>query len=322
MKKWLVRLAVTIVLGLTIVSVYGLGGLAGMYMPERVERSAAFVAPAVVYLMGIGTCGEGPEVLGCGISDPGGRRETPCAEFAGADSARAVLLTFGQSNSANSGEVKYTASADVSNFSFHDGRCYAAEDPLLGPDGVGGAVWGRVGDKLIESGAYRRVLLVPVGVGGTPIERWTPAGDLYPRVRKALEGLEARGIEPTHVLWHQGESDADRGTPPEEYARMFGEIVDALRESGVDAPVYPAAATICGRTFSDELNALQKELPQRFERVRPGPDTDVMLHPRYRHDDCHFSDVGMDRHAELWVDAILAETPSSQPAVDAARAAL
>ena len=74
-----------------------------------------------------------------------------------------VIFTFGQSNSANYGQTTYTCKLEV--YSWYNGRMAKAADPLPGAGGEKGSVWGRLGDKLIEAGMARKVLIVPVGVG-------------------------------------------------------------------------------------------------------------------------------------------------------------
>jgi hypothetical protein len=75
-----------------------------------------------------------------------------------------VILTFGQSNAANSGEERYAARGAVHVFNVFDMRFYRAVDPLPGASHDGGSVWGRVGDKLIDAGRARSILIVPIAL--------------------------------------------------------------------------------------------------------------------------------------------------------------
>src|SRR5207248_2752798 len=61
-----------------------------------------------------------------------------------------VILTFGQSNAANSGEERYAARGQVHVFNIFDMRFYRAIDPLPGASHDGGSAWGRLGDMLSE----------------------------------------------------------------------------------------------------------------------------------------------------------------------------
>jgi hypothetical protein len=255
-------------------------------------------------------CGDkGP--LQCGFQDLSARIEVSCADYQGERSA--VLLTFGQSNSANAGRDRYIPAGKVANFNIHNGKCYLAEDPLLGPDGSGGSVWGVLADKLISAGEYDRVLLIPFGIGASSLAQWQTSGFLHPILKKASEAVKEQGIEPTQVLWHQGEADAKIGTTEVEYISMFGSLVDALRSYGVEAPVYPAVATHCQMFAAPDeahlqrskvIRSAQQRLPE-LDGVFAGPNTDVLQGPLYRHDNCHFNARGMQAHADLWLKALV-----------------
>jgi len=218
-----------------------------------------------------------------------------------------IALTFGQSNAANSVLGRHTPQARVLNF--HDGRCYAGDDPLPGATGTGGSVWSRLGDRLLATGRYDRVVFAGIAVDGTGIGRWRPGGDLHPRLLDALHALTAAGLTPTHLLWHQGERDMVSGTSAETYVAAFGEMLAAIRAAGIDAPVYVAQATYCSGRDSPTLRDAQRGLVDPARGVFAGPDTDTLRSPQDRHDDCHFSAQGAERHADAWRDALLAAAP-------------
>jgi lysophospholipase L1-like esterase len=309
--KWLIRAVVLVLWFASIVYVYGLGALAGKFAPHMAEKSMARSAKVLMLFMGdFEPCGDTP-VLECGFQDTTGRVEVNCADYQGDNAA--VLMTFGQSNSANAGRDRYTPAGKVANFNFHDGKCYVAQDPLLGPDGDGGSVWGVLADKLIDSGDYDRVLIAPFGIGGSSLAQWQEDGFLHPILKQATRSTIEQGVRPTHVLWHQGEADAMSGTSEEDYFAMFEKLVAHLRDYGIEAPVYPAVATHCVmptmepepdyRERQDQVRAAQQKLPA-LEGISAGPDTDSIQGEKYRHDNCHFTATGMQAHAQLWVDAL------------------
>ncbi len=300
----------------SLVYIFGAGAIAGKMRPHEVEWPMQLVGALVSNLprSEVTFCTD-DEVL-CGENDVSARREVPCAPFATDNARHAVLFTFGQSNAANEGRDRYLAGDAVANFNPFDGKCYIAQDPLLGAYGPAGSVWGRVGDQLIAEGLFDRVLIIAIGVGGSSIARWTQEGDLNTRIGFALDGLARHGIEPTHILWHQGEADRALGTARAAYVDAFGSIVDTFRNRGVVAPLYPAIATYCYMfdlahmdDYAEETKAIraaQQSLPDEFAGVLPGPDPDQITGPAYRHDNCHFTHLGMRRHAALWVKSMRA----------------
>lgn len=307
---------IVVILSLWMVSmsyIYGLGALAGQFAPQLAEKQMARSAELLPFIMGeYRPCGETP-ALECGFHDTTGRTEVPCSDYQGENAA--VLMTFGQSNSANAGKDRYIPAGRVANFNFHDGRCYVAEDPLLGPDGMGGSVWGVLADKLLAADKYKRVLIVPFGIGGSSLSQWQADGFLHPVLEKAARVTIEQGVQPTHVLWHQGEADTQEGTSEDDYVVMFETLVAHLREYGITAPIFPAIATHCQIPFLEispgyeknqaTVRAAQQRLPV-LPGVYSGPDTDSIQGELYRHDNCHFTAKGIQAHAGLWFDAITA----------------
>ncbi len=297
-------------------TLFGLGAVAGKFRPELAKPFSDW-AMAIVLPLQKAYCNV-EDVTVCGVSDAY-RERVPCDAFRPNNPRHAVLVTFGQSNSANFGQTRYTAGRGVANFNIHDGLCYVSEDPLLGADGSGGSVWGILGDSLVASGAFDKVLIAPFGIGGTSLKEWTAGGRLHPRVEHAAAQLHKVGITPTHVLWHQGENDARAGTSPNAYAEMFTELVDSLRDYGINAPVFVAVATICNDLGSDAIRSAQRGLPDAIEGVYPGADTDTLSDMHDRHDFCHFSRTGLVKHAALWNDSILSFEASKTRASNAAQ---
>jgi Carbohydrate esterase, sialic acid-specific acetylesterase len=213
-----------------------------------------------------------------------------------------VAITFGQSNAANYGETRRRSKEGV--YNFYKGKLYRAEDPLLGATGDQGSVWTRLGDKIIDAKLYDQVVFTPIGVGSTEIARWTTGGDLHSRIINAINEVTKSGLKVTHLLWHQGESDTK--TSKEEYKRMFMDMFEDIRSGGIEAPIYVSIATRCGSSILHEIQEAQAELVDTSSGVYPGPDTDG-LGFCYRYDGCHFSDEGLERYADLWMEKLRAK---------------
>lgn len=145
-----------------------------------------------------------------------GKRVVPCPKQ---DESTAVLLVFGQSNSANHAERSHQSRHPGKVVNFFDGKCYEAGSPLLGADGTMGESFTLLGDLLVQAGIYKKVVLVSTGIGGTEIGRWKQGGDLNAMLLGVVDGVRPH-YRFTHLLWHQGESDAEH-TSAEEYTRSF-----------------------------------------------------------------------------------------------------
>jgi len=222
-----------------------------------------------------------------------------------------VVLTFGQSNAANAGEERYAARGAVHVFNIFDMKFYRAVDPLPGASHDGGSVWGRVGDKLIDAGIAKSVLIVPIAFGATYIKDWAPGGHHHRRLLFALHRLKLAGIEINMLCWHQGEADANHtGMSGAEYCAQFQTMLRALRDAAVKAPVYVALATLCEGDPHPYQNAVEIRRGQRKvisirDQVLPGPDTDL-IGIEHRRDGCHFSASGQELAAQAWFKAITA----------------
>ena len=159
----------------------------------------------------------GPTVF----ADAKGREEVSCWSI---DHDAAVILAMGQSNAGNYGETLYRPVQPVFNFNWNDGKCYRAEDPLLGSTGDRGSVWTRLGDALVETKRFKQVVIVPVGVGGSSVRDWAGPDGPSQRAVRASEALGRVGLHVTHVLWHQGEADYEMHK--EIYSRLFARMTD------------------------------------------------------------------------------------------------
>ncbi len=151
-----------------------------------------------------------------------------------------VYLLIGQSNCAGRGPMISSDTTDVipGVWLLNDkGKPEEAMAPLnrysnirkdLSVQGIGLGVG--LGDRL-HRWTNRRVLLVQNARGGSSIKSWTPgASDGYVdsaivRTRQALKYGCLKAI-----VWHQGETDIQKGMTPEEYSDRFSRMVAYLRK--------------------------------------------------------------------------------------------
>lgn len=213
-----------------------------------------------------------------------------------------VLLTFGQSNAANSVEGTYIPSHPV--YTAYNGRCYHTIDPVLGAAGHKSSVWPRLADKILATTSYSNVILLASGVGGSRISSWQQGQSNYEYMFDQYTQAATSGIHPDLALFHQGE--ADLNLTYETYLTSLISMTTSLREDSITVPLYIARASYCfGISSSSILNA-QTDTTLLLPDVYLGPNTDT-LDSSYRYDDCHFTAEGADTHADLWLQSILGD---------------
>jgi hypothetical protein len=231
-----------------------------------------------------------------------GKTEVTCPA-PGPDTA--VVLAIGQSNIANQAENRITSHYGKEVVNFFEGKCYRAESPLLGATAEEGEFLTLLGDRLVDDGAYRNVVIVASAVGASEIARWRKGGVLNGLMFHALTSLPP-GYRVTQVLWVQGEADYAIGTAPAAYTDDFHSLLDTLTEGGVTAPVFLAIATRCVSSWKvdNPIAADQRALVDN-RRVFLGADTDALVGTDDRRPDgCHFGGRGQVKAADSFVSAI------------------
>lgn len=222
-----------------------------------------------------------------------------------------VIFVFGQSNSANYGQTKYEPKEEV--YNWFDGNISKAKDPLKGADGNGGSVWGRLGDKLITSKLAKKVLIIPIGIGSTTVADWSEDGIYYNRIISTVLKLKRQNIDIDFILWHQGESDNLENTPTEDYIYYFESIRLAFLNKEVEAPIFVSIASyhpnensLRNKKFGSdvEIQRAQESLIKKHQNLFLGANTDKLDKSYYRFDGVHFSVLGLEKHAELWLDIL------------------
>ncbi|MBF0612799.1 MAG: sialate O-acetylesterase [Magnetococcales bacterium] len=235
-----------------------------------------------------------------GYHDTSSYHPLPCDKIPNHN--RMVALTFGQSNSANSGSIGLSGGEGV--YNFYNGQCYVAKDTMLGATGKDGSVWSRLGRKLIQGNLFDSVIFIAIGVGNSSITDWGEGGNLAPHLRKSIELVSKSGLKITHIFFHQGETDNLRGTTREQYRIRLRSIVESIRGLGVMAPFYVARASRVCNSVSMNVIMAQNDVIQQGVNIFPGPNTDLLSHMDFRIDCAHFSQAGLELHAEKWLEAI------------------
>jgi hypothetical protein len=247
---------------------------------------------------------------------PNGRVPVACSV---AGSRDLVLVPFGQSNAANELGDPYAPGPNVLNFNFADGRCYHAQDPLLGatmrePPHIG-SIWSILGDLLLETGRWDRIIVAPVAVSGSFLEDWIPGHKNFRRLETVLAGLDQGHLKPDSFLWIQGEAEAFFLPDGPRYQALFRQMAARIHELS-PAPIYIAVETTC-RKMAHPLPTLdpaervrqlagqmvienaQRALVDEKLGLLAGPNLDL-LSTADRWDSCHLNAFAQRTAAELW----------------------
>lgn len=222
------------------------------------------------------------------------------------DEKTAVLLLIGQSNAANyQGQRHQSADDRVVNFSA--GRCYRAASPLLGADGQMGETWTLLGNKLIQSGLYRTVILIPAAVGGSSVDRWADGGDLNAMMKEVIRAaLERCTI--TGVLWNQGAADFILGTPEDQYRADLKSLIDSIRAAGVRAPFFITRSSQDSENWSEDnpVARAQASLTDSEHGIFDGPNADHDVSWFDRYDGLHYGASGQEKYSDAWIPILRA----------------
>ena len=232
------------------------------------------------------------------FTDVRGRIQSPCPTTAKG------IVAIGQSNAANF-IPSLTVRRNLSAYSFYDGRCYAAEDPLLGATGDLGAVWTPLIQKLAEDGTP--VAIIAGAVGGSSVFDWQ-SGGLWNRVADQIAQAEQVGLAVSIVMWHQGETDAIASTLRESYRAALAELINLSRAKSPrpDRPAWIVFQTsICGAKSpgNPEIRAAQADVVDEAKGIYLGMNTDL-LDGGFRYDDCHFNAAGRSAIVDATVTLI------------------
>ena len=217
------------------------------------------------------------------------------------DEKTAVLLLVGQSNAGNHQGQRYQ-SADDRVVNFVDGRCYRAASPLLGATGQEGETWTLLGNKLVQSGLYRTVILIPAAVGGSSVRRWAEGGDLNAMLVAVIRAVKSR-YTINAVLLDQGATDFALGTLEGQYRSDLQSMIDTVRAQGVHAPFFITRCSVGGPNWAEDnpVARAQASLADSRNAVFDGPNTDRDVTRLDRYDGYHFGASGQEKFASAWV---------------------
>jgi hypothetical protein len=215
-----------------------------------------------------------------------------------------VFIVAGQSNAAGGDGSLFSAlSGHVKSGQVQENGALLwrqANDPQVRG---GGSVWPLVGDDLAER------LKVPIGFinvasGGSSILDWQPGKPAFKQIADVLRQTQPHFVRA--ILWHQGETDKNRGMIAHEYFTALKRLIQGIREeTGFKGPWVVAQTSYSDGTVGEGVRHAQA-LSWREGLALPGPDTDT-LGAAFRDAEfrVHFNESGTRKAARLWSDSIM-----------------
>ena len=226
------------------------------------------------------------------------------------------ILVVGQSNAAGFGTTNYTASnAFVGEWT--DGyHRYPYSDPLQWGDHDTapntGSIWGRVGDKLMDTGFFSAVGFDVIAVGSSSVFNWDEQhADSNTPVRGYLCAQRLANALDDYtwdaVIWQQGEQDTVNGTSTANYQTALQHIVDKIR-TVTSAPIFVCLSSYAFGNTSNLVRSAQVAtvIAKSASNVWLGFDMDKLIPgDKRRSDNVHLNESGLKICADEWFHVLL-----------------
>jgi hypothetical protein len=190
------------------------------------------------------------------FQDPTGRIDVSAYIHQMVGPRTAVIVIAGQSYGTNAPATDpywqpsiFSPTAPVYQLNVFTGQFLVARDPLLGMSGIGGTMWTRMAQKLVASGQYDNVVLVPLDVGGSSVGQWAPGGAYFRKLEVGMRELQDAGVNKvTQFIWEHGLADSGL-LPPDFYQlQLLNGVFGTLRAHGMTAPIYMAQNAVSDGT--------------------------------------------------------------------------
>lgn len=246
---------------------------------------------------------------------------------------------FGQSNATNTVEpaAEGPFPANLMQFDWKSGRCFAYQEPLLGADFTRGNTI-TYAAIAIANQSDRPVVIAPFGFGPSSVLEWA-YGRGATQMELVFTRMKDAGLTPQVFLWHQGESDlplddadptilADvpyfqrpdqplkmgpyrwgigRASYREALQTVVGRTFDAFPDTRFGVALVACAPCLGRKEIWQPVRQAQQDVVATDARVFVSADSDLFVGPEYRYDTCHFSKRGAQKLSDAYLDSIRAQ---------------
>jgi hypothetical protein len=218
-------------------------------------------------------------------------------------------LAIGQSNAGAYGGLLTRSEHSAHVVEFFQGRCYIAEDPLIGADASGGSPWVMLANRLIATGMYDNVVIATMARGGTSIGEWRNGGRLNAQLQDLGFALATAGLPATDVMWVQGEAERSPAAQYHHagrYAEALQEVITTTRHDAPHSAFYVALTSWCPLDApatgpQQSIRDGQSALVSSSSNIRLGADLDTISKWGDRYDQCHLTADGLRKFVDGWM---------------------
>ena len=205
-----------------------------------------------------------------------------------------IVIGFGQSNSANHTGHRFN-SEDNSIINFWDGVCFQAKDPMIGATGYQGSIWIPLAKKLRKKKG-QKIVVATFGVQGTFIQQWLEDKELTKFYDFNLFKLKKAYSYPDTAFWIQGENEIN--TIPNDLRKYYNKFFSQFLSKFPKTSLYVTGTSYCNGIQNKNVIKIQKETAEKSGAIYVG-ETDSILGAKFRYDDCHYSEKGVDELSSM-----------------------
>lgn len=211
------------------------------------------------------------------------------------------ILVIGQSISSNCNQTVYAPVDNVLQVAL-DGSLKPARDPFEWADCKQGSMWMPLGKRIIDSGMTKKVVFMPIGVGGTSVRDWQSGGKASAKLNSALDLIKQQGLKFDAVFWHQG--TADHGMTSGEYSDRLLSVISYVNSKITTGRWLIGVHSRCWGNYDPQIEAAQRLVGSATSAGRfPGANSNL-LGNAYRFDECHLNQAGQEEMATMWLEAL------------------